>query len=237
MVISAEEKMMYEVMKALYDSGIPINFKGSMVLKALLIEAGFPEDTRHTVDIDANWYSDESPSTEQMVESIQNAMDKNDVLLKVNIYRMYGAGRSAGFELNDKNTGELLFTMDVDVNRPAVPTKIYEVEGVKFRGVTSSQILADKISVVSTNKVFRRIKDVVDIYYLSQVLELDAKDVLKALDRSGRKLGDFEGFVNRIDDLKHSYEKFRFSGGVNKPLFDEVYQTVRGYISELILLG
>ena len=82
---------------------------------------------------------------------------------------MYGVGRSAGFELNDKNTGELLFTMDVDVNRPAVPTKIYEVEGVKFRGVTSSQILADKISVVSTNKVFRRIKDVVDIYYLSQV--------------------------------------------------------------------
>ena len=228
---------MYEVMKALYDSGIPINFKGSMVLKALLIEAGFPEDTRHTVDIDANWYSDESPSTEQMVESIQNALDKNDVLLKVNIYRMYGVGRSAGFELNDKNTGELLFTMDVDVNRPAVPTKIYEVEGVKFRGVTSSQILADKISVVSTNKVFRRIKDVVDIYYLSQVLELDAKDVLKALDRSGRKFGDFEGFLNRIDDLKHSYEKFRFSGGVNKPLFDEVCQTVRGYISELILLG
>lgn len=38
---------MYEVMKALYDSGIPMNFKGSMVLKALLIEAGFPEDTRH----------------------------------------------------------------------------------------------------------------------------------------------------------------------------------------------
>ena len=59
MKISAEEKLMYTVMKAIYESGIPISFKGSMVLKACLMEAGFTDDTRHTVDIDANWYSDE----------------------------------------------------------------------------------------------------------------------------------------------------------------------------------
>ena len=45
MKLSAEEKMMYRVMKALYDSGIPVSFKGSMVLKACLMEAGFSEDT------------------------------------------------------------------------------------------------------------------------------------------------------------------------------------------------
>lgn len=33
MKISAEEKLMYDVMKTLYDGGIPISFKGSMVLK------------------------------------------------------------------------------------------------------------------------------------------------------------------------------------------------------------
>lgn len=41
MNISLEEKLMYRVMKALYDSGIPISFKGSMVLKACLMDAGF----------------------------------------------------------------------------------------------------------------------------------------------------------------------------------------------------
>ena len=56
MHITAEEKLMYQIMKAIYESGIPINFKGSMVLKACLMEAGYVEDTRHTVDIDANWY-------------------------------------------------------------------------------------------------------------------------------------------------------------------------------------
>lgn len=37
MQLSAEEKLMYQVMKAIYESGIPISFKGSMVMKACLI--------------------------------------------------------------------------------------------------------------------------------------------------------------------------------------------------------
>ena len=72
MKLSAEEKLMYQVMKAIYESGIPVSFKGSMVLKACLMEAGFTEDVRHTVDIDANWNTDNSPSAEHMVESIQH---------------------------------------------------------------------------------------------------------------------------------------------------------------------
>ena len=43
--------------------------------------------------------------------------------LKVGICRMYGEGRSAGFESADSESGEVLFTMDVDVNRPVPPTK------------------------------------------------------------------------------------------------------------------
>ena len=62
MNLTAEEKLMYAVMKAIYDSGIPVNFKGSMVLKACLMEAGYADETRHTVDIDANWYSATPPT-------------------------------------------------------------------------------------------------------------------------------------------------------------------------------
>ncbi len=54
MTITAEERLMYQVMKTIYDSGIPVSFKGSMVLKACLLEAGYAEETRHTVDIDGN---------------------------------------------------------------------------------------------------------------------------------------------------------------------------------------
>ena len=117
MNISAEEKIMYSVMKAIYDSGIPISFKGSMVLKACLMEAGFSDDTRHTVDIDGNWNTDTLPSGEQMVESIQKALNQNNISLDVSLYRMYGEGRSAGFELRDRSSGEILFSMDIAGNR------------------------------------------------------------------------------------------------------------------------
>jgi hypothetical protein len=234
MYITAEEKLMYEVMRAVFECGIPGSFKGSMVLKACLIEAGYDEDTRHTVDIDGNWISDTPPSAEQMVESLQKALDRSDVDLNVNLYRMYGTGRSAGFELIDNSTDEVLFTMDIDVNRPVPPTKVYEIEDYRFRGVSPVQMIADKTAVISTNKVFRRIKDVVDLYYLSGVFAFHYADVLQTLNHSERNIGDFYGFLYRTEDLRHSYEKFRFAGNVNKPPFEEVYNIVKAYIYDAL---
>ena len=234
MRITAEEKMMYGVMKAVYDSGIPISFKGSMVLKACLIEAGYSEEIRHTVDIDANWNSDTFPTGEQMVESLQKAISKSGVPLNLSLYRMYGEGRSAGFELADSNSGEVLFTMDVDVNRPIPPTKIYKVAGIRFCGVAPIQMISDKIVVISSNKVFRRIKDLIDLYYISKVFAFDCDSVLQTLKASGRTLDKFDAFLQRPADLRHSYEKFRFTGDVSKPQFEEVYHVVKAYIKDVL---
>ena len=225
---------MYSVMKAVYDSGIPISFKGSMVLKACLFEAGFLDETRHTVDIDANWNTDTPPTAEQMVESLQRAINRGGMDYEVRLYRMYGEKRSAGFELVDRNTDEILFTMDVDVNRPITPTQIYEVDGICFRGVSPLQMIADKVAVVSTDKVFRRIKDVVDLYYISKVFEFDVQKIYSTLKCSERTMGDFQGFLQRKEDLRHSYDKFRFAGGVNKPPFDAVYREVKIYLKDVL---
>lgn len=234
MHITPEEKLMYEVMKSIYDSGIPIDFKGSMVLKACLLEAGYSEEIRHTVDIDADWYSEGAPSAEQMTDSLQKALDKSGISLDVSLYRMYGEGRSAGFELTDRDTGETLFSMDIDVNRPMPPTQIYEIAEFRFRGVTPAQMLADKLSAISTDKVFRRIKDVVDLYYLSKVIRFERDDVMQTLNNSGRTLDTFNGFLHKKDELKHAYEKFRFAGDISKPPFDEVYRTVKSYIKGVL---
>lgn len=234
MNISAQEKLMYDVMKAIYDSGIPISFKGSMVLKACLLEAGYTEETRHTVDIDANWNSDVEPTTEQMVESLQKAIDKSGVNLVVHLYRPHGEKRSAGFELIEPTTEEVLFTMDVDVNRPAPATKIYEIEGIRFCGSSPVQMIADKLSAISTDKVFRRIKDVVDLYYISKVFEFNTADIRRTLKSSKRELDTFDGFLHRANDLEHSYEKFRFAGDVNKPPFEEIYKNVKVFIRDVL---
>lgn len=234
MNISKEENLMYSVMKAIYEGGMPISFKGSMVLKAFLLEAGYANDVRHTVDIDANWHTEYAPSEEQIQGSLEKALTSADIDLNVNVYRKYGNGRSAGFELSDKSTGEILFTMDIDVNRPILQTKIYEIAGFQFRGVVPTQMIADKLSVISTDKVFRRIKDVIDLYYISNVFSMDTHAITQALENSGRTLGNFDGFLNRKDDLEHSYEKFRFAGDVTKPSFNDVYSTVKSYIADFL---
>ena len=234
MNITAEERVMYEVMKAIYDSGIPVDFKGAMVLKACLINVGYTEEIRHTMDIDANWYSDTPPTAAQMEESLTDALRKNGIDLNVHLYRMYGEGRSAGFELSDLDADEILFTMDVDVNRPAQATQIYDIAGLRFRGISPMQMLADKISAISTEKVFRRIKDVVDLYYLSQVFELEQDALMSTLMNSGRHLDNFNGFLYRHEDLRHAYEKFRFTGEAVKPSFDDVYGAVKQYVRALL---
>lgn len=234
MNISAQEKIMYDVMKAIYDSGIPISFKGSMVLKACLLEAGYTEETRHTVDIDANWNSDVEPTAEQMTESLQRAVDKSGLDLEVRLYRPHGEKRSAGFDLLERSTKEILFTMDVDVNRPAPATKIYEIEDIRFCGASPAQMIADKLSAISTDKVFRRIKDVVDLYYISKAFDFNRANVMQTLKDSGRTLDTFHGFLHRAEDLRHSYEKFRFAGDVDKPPFDEIYRLVKSYIKAVL---
>lgn len=234
MNITAEEKLMYDVMKAVYDSGIPVNFKGSMVLKACLSEMGYAEETRHTVDIDANWNGNEPPTAENIANALQNAITKAGIDLRVNIYRMFGEGRSAGFELRQPDSGEILFTMDIDVNRPVPPTRIYEIAGVSFCGVSPLQMISDKLASISSEKVFRRIKDVVDLYYLSNVFVFDSAAVMEVLKNSGRTLDSFNGFLNRTEELEHSYDKFRFAGGVCKPPFTEVYRAVKTYIRDFL---
>lgn len=88
------------------------------------------------------------------MEALQEAIRKQGIDLEVGIYRMYGESRSAGFELTDRDTGEVLFSMDIDVNRPIPSTKMYEVEGLRFWGVAPAQMIADKISALSSDKIF-----------------------------------------------------------------------------------
>lgn len=233
-MINSKEQLMYEVMKAIYEQDIPVCFKGSMVLKAYLLEAGYTEEVRHTVDIDANWNSETPPSADTLVSTLQAAVDNAGIPADVSMNRMYGEGRSAGFTFTGRETKEELFLMDMDVNRPIPEMQIYEIAGLRFRGVSPTQMIADKVSVVSSKKVFRRIKDMVDLYYLSKVFMFNTAEVLQTLEKSGRTRDHFQGFLNRPTELRHAYDKFRFGGDISKPTFEEVYHTVKSFIKDIL---
>ena len=111
---------------------------------------------------------------------------------------------------------------------------IYEMEEIRFRGVSPLQMIADKTLAISSEVVFRRIKDIVDLYYISQVFEFTKEEILSIILKGGRSLGDFHGFLYKTDELQHAYEKYRFTGEVYKPDFDEIYNIVKKYIQDFL---
>lgn len=234
MNFTTEEKFLYQVMKYIYDSKIPINFKGALVLKACMHELGYKNDIRHTKDIDATWNFNYLPSEDQLISSLQSILDYNNLCLTVTLTRMYSNKRSAGFEFRDNNTNELMFTMYIDINRPICDTKLYDINGIKFNGSSPMQMIADKIASVSSDKIFRRAKDLLDLFYFSNFFEIDTTVINQTIMKSNRTLGDFDAFFNRTDELKHAYDKYKIDEEINKPPFDVVYSSVKNFILPLI---
>ena len=147
------EDEMYRVMAALSAGDVPVDFKGAMVLHAFLYEKGFSETAiRPTRDIDANWLSDTPPGMDEIVRAFQQVLDQNHILFTVKYFRTYGDGKSAGLDFCSQDTGNTIFTMDMDINRPEAGVRFYAVGNFRFRGVVVEQILADKISAISTDK-------------------------------------------------------------------------------------
>lgn len=234
--LHANETLMYQIMTAIYKSGIPIDYKGSMVLRAFLSDADF-EAMRHTRDMDANWISEKEPTPDQMTSSIQRAMDRAGLDVTVKQFREHGEGKSAGFEFYLPGQSEADAYMDMDVNRPLYMSRIYEIGEFVFRGAVVEQMIADKLSALSGDKIFRRSKDLLDMYYISKVCELDVAKVNDALSKMGRELGTFDGLVNRVDELRHAYDKFKVDDDVEKPDFDTVFGAVIKYIEPFMDLG
>ena len=59
-------------------------------------------------------------------------------------------------------------------------------------------------------------------------------DIKQILKDNGRELEAFHGFLHRKTELEHAYDKFRLTGDVNKPPFDDVYHAVMSYIKDIL---
>ncbi|MDR1421909.1 MAG: hypothetical protein LBI64_03480, partial [Coriobacteriales bacterium] len=61
-------------------------------------------------------------------------------------------------------------TKDIDANWVGAPpsmSRLYHYGEIGIRGVLPTEILADKISVLSGRHIFRRAKDIFDVYALA----------------------------------------------------------------------
>jgi hypothetical protein len=93
-------------------------------------------------------------------------------------------------------------------------------------------VIADKISVVSSDKIFRRAKDLIDLYALSHCVSVKTADIRAIWERENRAPGVFDAFRNRQGELRHSYEKLRRVDA--KPDFDVIYDYLTRFLTPFI---
>ena len=172
---------------------------------------------RRTIDIDANWTSEEN--LEEITKIFSNALKKVDSTCKIEVSRLPGENSSMGFKILDSENS-ILSKIDLDIkNNPFYVVCKFEDVYVKYSSL--EKMLADKLSALSGSHVFRRAKDLLDIYLIIKDNNINIKKVQEILKYDSRELGNFETLISNKDFMKEGYDKLL--GITNKPSFKEVW--------------
>ena len=228
--MTEQEKLMYQVLHNLSSTNQPIVFLGALVTKAILSNNGFEDVLRATRDIDANWIGDK-PSMQHLVDVVNDSLKNLPSNYEAIAYRNHDEGVSAGLQVIDKDTGFKVFDIDIDISSVAGVQEYHYGDAI-FKGVLPSEILADKLCVLSSRIIFRRTKDLIDIYALSHCVDVSSKDIFDICNSKGNEIKDFDEFYNRKGDLEHSYEKLK--GVLGKPNFNEVYVHLDNFVKPFV---
>lgn len=223
-------EFLYRVMEELSNAGVPIVFKGAMVLNLAIRDNNPSKVERATRDIDGDWVG-EIPTMEEMERALRNAVKEVDSSLDVQANRIFGERKSAGFKIINE-TGEKIASIDLSVRQNQFCTPyISYLNGISITGASLSKMLSDKIYAISGESVCRRMKDVLDIYIISFITKIDTDELRQIWDETGRELGNFEAYKTQIAKLGEAYNKMK--GVKNKPDFTEVYSRVNDIICQM----
>lgn len=233
MNITKTEQLMLDVMAELALAEEPIVFKGAMTLKLAVDGKTQTDICRTTRDIDGDWMR-QNASMEEMRCALTDAVKRVDASLSVTAYRTFSENRSAGFWILNQNE-EKLFKIDLGLRRhPFYQNYIFSYQGkmVSLKGATLSKMLADKVCAISSQKVFRRAKDLIDTDIYSYCAGFDMLEVRRLAKESGHDIENFDAFQNRQADLRHAYEKL--DDVVHKPDFDTLYARLSTFLKPFI---
>ena len=217
--IDMEMNILFNVVKILNNLDIKYKIKGNVLLHLNQQNNEYYDVFRGTRDIDmhteyadalkiANYFEEFSPlctiiSTKSgLVKSIDNLNLGNIVKIDIN--------SEENLELNTKYT------------------EIYQIKDEKFYGNSIEGILKDKISAISTQKVSRRFKDVVDLYIIFKLLKFTEEKIIRKLNEY--KTGNFEEYWNpETIRAKELFKGLYFS---EEKTIEDIYSFIGNTISK-----
>jgi len=228
--MTEQEKLMYKILGNISAANSPIVFKGALITKLILAEHGFEDVERITNDIDGNWI-DTPPSMIILADTINQSLGDLKSKYYAAAIREYGEKKSAGISIIEKNTNDRIILMDISI-KPVIGSKIYHYGEAKIKGVLVDEIISDKISVLSGNYIFRRTKDMIDVYALSSCVDFQTKEIFDIYEKTKREINSFDAFLTRKSDLEHAYNKLK--GVEGKPDFANIYFHLDNFLRPFI---
>lgn len=226
------ENFLYQIIAEISKSNAPIVFKGGLALKDLLYIAN-PDQTieRRTIDIDANWTGDVNP--EKIFEVLESALKKVEPSYKLEYYRFADSNRAMGFKILD-DLDEPITNIDLDIkDNPFYVVCVINDVNIKYSSI--EKIFADKLFAISGSKVFRRGKDILDVYLIILNNNIDLLKVKEILIYDDRELGDFKTMIENKEAINKAYDSL--IGITNKPDFNEVWNKIMEYLEINKLIG
>jgi hypothetical protein len=143
-------------------------------------------------------------------------------------FREYEEKKSAGISIIRNGTDDEVILMDISI-KPVAGSRIYHFGEIGIRGVLANEILADKISVLSKQIMFRRSKDIIDVYALAHCVKVQTQEIFDIYKRNpSREVGSFAEFYTRRQDVEHAYNKL--AGIDGKPDFESVYTYLEKFV-------
>lgn len=221
-----KEKTMYEILGKISETDAPIVFKGALITKLILAEHRYTTLERSTRDIDANWIGTPPPMSE-LEDSVNLSLKSFDGKFRAEAFREYGDKKSAGLYIIENATDDKMVKIDIDI-RPIYGSRTHHYGEIKIRGVLANEILADKITVLSKPVMFRRAKDLIDVYALTHCVKVLTPEIFAIIASKHLELGEFTELLTRCDDVEHAYNKLK--GIEGKPLFDDVYAYLTKFV-------
>lgn len=221
------EDFLYKIIEEVSKENAPIVFKGGLALKDILSHSN-PNNVidRKTIDIDANWTG--KVNYDEITKVFQKAVQKVDKNCRIELNRLPSTNKSMGYKILD-NENRIVSKIDIDIKDNPFYV-IFTVEDINIKYSSLEKIMADKLNALSGEHVFRRSKDLLDIYLILKNNEVKFEKIKEILNYDNRELKDFSYMIKNAELMRDSYEKL--NGIVNKPSFEEVWKTVIDYLKQ-----
>ena len=214
------------------------NVKGMFLLGLVLQQAGALFDNRKTRDLDFDVLT--HTDWESFVSEMPNLFTVNS-----RIGAVYTLKKRRGYTAN-ANGDSLVFTVmiggqevevRIDMNvKEFEDQTLYTLGNTEFYGASVYAMLADKLSACCSRKVYRRVKDVYDIYTMSLCLDIKSADFFRTWDSSPRVVDKPCELLapDAYAKLEHAFKVYQ-GFVVNKDDFSLVYERVVNFLDVLLI--